>query len=117
MLAPGGALYLEVPLESARYVTLPGPAQRAYLGALTRLRGLRLLVDFCSVAARRVLGWVPPFGFLKLHEHINVFSERALAALAPRPGFSTTVSTVSVPLDTGSVRAIAAVVRRERSPV
>lgn len=111
LLAPGGTLYLEVPLESRRSFTLPGSVQAGYLDALRHLRLLRRLVDFGSVGARRTFGFVPPLGFFKLHEHINVHSLRALEALVP-PGFFVEAHEVSVPIEGGSVPALSAVARR-----
>lgn len=110
LLAPGGLLYLEVPLESLRSLTLPARLQAGYLAALRRLGPVRRLMDFGSVGTRRTLGFVPPLGFFKLHEHINVYSLRALEAIVP-PGFFVEAHEVSVPLDGGTLAALSAVAR------
>lgn len=84
----GGLLYLEVPWERTWLGLVgTGPLTEAYLRALAR-GGLALrAIDFVSTAARTFLGAVPPFGFLKLHEHLNFFDVRSLAALAASAGF------------------------------
>lgn len=111
LLAPGGMLYLEVPLESLRSFALPSGMQAGYLALLRRLRLVRRVMDFGSVGMRRTLGFVPPLGFYKLHEHINVYSLRALEALVP-PGYFVEAHEVSVPISGGSLAALSAVARR-----
>jgi hypothetical protein len=83
---PGGWVYLEVPDE--RWVqSMAGSAWRArWLDAVARrpllLRGL----DFASTASRLALGWIPPFGFWSMREHLNFFTPKSLAAIAEKAG-------------------------------
>lgn len=84
----GGLLYLELPYERYRFSRFTTSAlYRGYLGFVSRLRPLLLLTDFVSTALRIKLNRVPPFGFVKLHEHINFFDRRSLQALLERLGF------------------------------
>lgn len=85
--APRVVLYLEVPLERFRFGPGTGSSlYRAYLELLQRpwLQGLWKPLDLLSLVARRFLGVVVPPLFLKLHEHINCFSEAALRRLIER---------------------------------
>jgi len=85
-LAPQGVLYIEVPDELFVDWTLPGALQRPFLRGVVRHPRLLIGLDLLSVAARRKLRILPPLGFLKLHEHINFFSLRALGRLVERSG-------------------------------
>jgi SAM-dependent methyltransferase len=76
-----GILHIEVPLERYRLRWVKqGPTQSRRLARLAsspiRLRWL----DFYSTFFRIALGTIPPFGFLKLHEHLNLFDEQSLTA-------------------------------------
>lgn len=85
-LGPRGVLYLEVPDERFVDWTLPPGLQRAFLTGLSRAPRLLAAFDLLSVAARHKARLLPPFGFLKLHEHINFFSLEALGKLVERTG-------------------------------
>lgn len=87
-LQSDGALYIEVPDESFADWTLPPGVQRPFLRGLVRHPRLLGAFDLLSVAARHKLGFLPPLGFLKLHEHINFFSLDALRRLVERSGLS-----------------------------
>lgn len=80
--------YVEVPFERPN-LTCVGRSNlyRGYLRTLARWQRALLLVDFCSSALRVRLGFVPPLGFVKLHEHINFFSQEALRSLMTSNGF------------------------------
>ena len=88
LVAPGGLLYVEVPLER--------PGLR-WAGAWPwGFRGLRWLaghpwllrlMDLHSTYFRVRKGFIPPGGFLKAHEHINFFTRTSLEALLGRMGF------------------------------
>jgi SAM-dependent methyltransferase len=79
LLKPGGgALYIEVPHERYRIWSGSGILQQRYLAWLCRHSALLRLVDFLSTSCRVALGVIPPFGFPKLHEHINLFDETSL---------------------------------------
>jgi hypothetical protein len=91
---PEGSTYLfSVPFEPCSLALLPkqGPARRLYeryVRVLASVPALCSLVDFYSLAFRLKLGILPPLGFMKLHEHINFFTERSLSALLARRGFT-----------------------------
>ena len=80
LLKPGiGILHVEVPFE--RYHlgrSSQGNGQGRRLAFLARHPALLRWADFYSTLFRVALNRVPPFGFPKLHEHINFFSERSL---------------------------------------
>jgi hypothetical protein len=78
----GCYVYLEVPLE--RYKLASGLRSRAYasyLRYIARLQPILIIVDFFSVAARSLLGFIVPPLILKMHEHINIFSLRSVQIL------------------------------------
>ncbi|MDO8644462.1 MAG: hypothetical protein Q7S00_05805, partial [bacterium] len=91
---PKGSLFcIEVPCE--RYQlwgifmdSFFGRIYEAYLRSLLRLPFLMKSIDFISTLFRLKLNFVPPFGFVKLHEHINFFDENSLQALLKKSGFS-----------------------------
>jgi hypothetical protein len=70
LLAEGGVLYVELPLE--RPVLQGGGRHR---GSRTRFHRT---LDFFSTASRLLLGWLPPAGLLKISEHVNFFHEQSL---------------------------------------
>lgn len=89
LLSPQGLLYIEVPHERPWMgLSWRGRLQQAYLERLRTFPSLTRLVDFYSSAFRVKLNFVPPLGFLKLHEHINFFEPRSLSALVTRAGCS-----------------------------
>lgn len=82
------ALYVELPFERTRLSWLGrSSAYRAYLGALGRVRPLLTAVDLYSTVFRTRFDFVPPLGFVKMHEHINFFDEASLGKLLARAGF------------------------------
>jgi SAM-dependent methyltransferase len=100
LLAPEGLIYVEVPFERPRIVGTAGSGfQRAYLDRLRRFPLLLRFVDFVSTASRIGLGVVPPLGFVKMHEHINFFDAKSLAALMRRAG----LQVLSTSTETGAV--------------
>lgn len=80
-MRPGtGLLHVEVPLERYDLAWVGrGEAEVHRLAALTTCPGRLRWLDFYSTLFRVATKVVPPLGFLKLHEHINLFDARALA--------------------------------------
>lgn len=96
-------LLVEVPYErydlhSARH----RPWYRSWLGALTRLRAPLIAFDFYSTVVRYRWNRVPPFGFVKMHEHINFFEMKSLSALLTRAGFTVSRSKL-IPRKSGAL--------------
>ena len=87
-------MYAEVPLERHRLLKRPtaGAARRGAAEWIPRARLAWLGLDFYSTFFRVKLNTVPPFGFIKLHEHLNFFSGKSLRSLFERAGFSVTAS-------------------------
>jgi SAM-dependent methyltransferase len=83
-----GVLYIEVPFErpSLRFLGAPGSAYSRLLAMLRRVGPALKLVDFYSTLFRVKLGFVPPLGLMKLHEHVNFFDERSLRAVIEAAG-------------------------------
>jgi SAM-dependent methyltransferase len=82
-----GILHVEVPLE--RYdLTLVGrgPGESHRLSRLVSHPAWLRWVDFYSTLFRVTTGRIPPFGFIKLHEHLNLFHEKALAKACESAG-------------------------------
>jgi hypothetical protein len=116
-------VYLEVPLES--FHMLPGTQTslyRAYLRTLQTpwLHWLWMPLDLLSLLSRRFLGLVFPPLVLKLHEHINVFSETSLARLAQQLDLEIvnlqTCHQASLSGDQGIIRLLAVMPRNDRAP-
>lgn len=88
LMQPGtGLLHLEVPLERYDLDWVGQGAGEAHrLATLaTHPHWLRWL-DFYSTLFRVAMKAIPPMGFLKLHEHINLFDGRALAKACTSAG-------------------------------
>jgi SAM-dependent methyltransferase len=64
-----------------------GSLYRSYLNALLHFPPALVAMDFYSSASRIKLGFIPPFGFAKCHEHLNFFNQKSIAALLDRAGF------------------------------
>ena len=89
LAAPGGALLVvEVPSEhfdlrwmgkSARY--------QAFVDRVLGTQPFARAFDFYSAVFRTRLGVIPPFGFPRMHEHINYFDGRSLRAALSARGF------------------------------
>lgn len=91
-LAPGCLVVLEVPLERARLgPLLHTRLYRGWLEWLSRRRHLLVALDFLATAARLKLGEVLPPLFMKLHEHVNFFSDGSLTRIASEAGLEVTV--------------------------
>ena len=87
LLRPGGLLYLEVPDQLWKRATSLrlGRGMASWLCQNPRLL---LAADIYSTAFRVKLGFLPPFGFVPMREHINFFSAAALRAIADRADLS-----------------------------
>jgi SAM-dependent methyltransferase len=76
----GGLVYIEVPNELWR-----GPHQFSFqeqwLTFVAKHPLILKWLDFMSTAMRIKTGWIPPFGFVAVREHINYFTLDALRAL------------------------------------
>jgi hypothetical protein len=86
-LADGCLVLLEVPLERPWLGPLLGT--RIYRGSLElvgRCKALAIGLDFLATAARLILGIVAPPFFLKLHEHVQFYTERSLKCLLVESG-------------------------------
>lgn len=86
--ADEGLVYVEVPLERPWLGLVGrGSARRRYLETLRKHQVLLRVMDFSSTLFRVKVNIVPPFGFVKLHEHVNFFSEGSLRVALDRTGF------------------------------
>lgn len=83
LLRPGGLLYLEVPDQIWRRFT-DLSLSRAATEWLCAHPRLMLAADIYSTAFRVKMGFLPPFGFVPMREHINFFSATALRSIASR---------------------------------
>ncbi len=87
-LRPGGLLFVTVPYEQVPIADIPSaPWYRAYLRVLVKWKPLLTLGDFYSTAFRVKFCRIPPFGFAKMHEHLNFFSAKSLGLALSRGGF------------------------------
>lgn len=87
-VAPGGTLYIEVPLERPLIHSHPPGLLMKWHRWLTHHLRCFQIVDFVSTAARATLGWIPPFGLLKISEHVNFFDGRSLEMLLASENFN-----------------------------
>ena len=67
-----------------------GVVYRRYLNTLLSIKRVLTLLDFWSTAGRTYGGFVPPFGLVKCHEHLNFFNEKSMTALVQAAGFEVT---------------------------
>jgi SAM-dependent methyltransferase len=85
LVRPGGLLYVTVPNQEFLFKDIPGGAwYRNYLVGMLKVRWLTLALDFWSTAAKVKFHRIPPFGFVKLHEHINFFDQESLKKMLMR---------------------------------
>lgn len=80
-LESGGYLYLEVPEEQFCLFSLPRRINQTYLKFMLKHPSILQLIDVFSLFSRLKFGLVPPFGLVKLHEHINFFSRESFIHL------------------------------------
>ena len=82
-------LYIEVPYEGydLRWISQSN-RYAAYLRLFSKLPGIRTGCDFYSTLFRVKYGIIPPLGFIKMHEHINFFTQQSLATLLERAGYN-----------------------------
>jgi SAM-dependent methyltransferase len=85
--APGGWVYLEVPNEKWHESRGAESVRVAWLRFICRRPALLKALDFVSTGCRVKLGWVPPFGFWALREHLNFFTPQSLRLLMQGAGF------------------------------
>jgi SAM-dependent methyltransferase len=118
LVRESGFLYVEVPLERPWMGFVGrGFAMRLYLDLLRRNSVLLRWVDFYSSAFRVKAGTLPPFGFPKLHEHINCFSVESLSAAVDRSGFDVLrIAPTSTAGPDQTADSIACVARAKRTP-
>jgi len=78
-LVPARYLYVEVPFEPFHLTRFhrAAPYQR-WVNAVAGTRLAPWLI-LATLASRVGLGWVPPFGLIHQHEHLNFFDQRTLA--------------------------------------
>lgn len=115
LMAPGtGVLHVEVPLEQYNLAWVrQGPDQARRLVALAARSTLLKWLDFYSTVFRVVMKTLPPFGFLKLHEHINLFNEQALAKACEAAGLEILAVDSG---DRGAGAVVAVLARHRGSP-
>lgn len=89
ILSQNGYLLLEVPYESFYYRNWFGDSlTKNYLDLLLHFpRQALKIMDFYSTLLKIKLHCIPPMGFVKLHEHINFFSETSFYPLLKSAGF------------------------------
>ena len=73
---------MEVPDECWIQSRAQAPWRRKVLERVARTPRIMRGLDFVSTACRIKFGWIPPFGFWALREHLNFFSEGAIEAVA-----------------------------------
>lgn len=88
LMKPGmGLLHVEVPLERYDLAWVrQGETETRRLAVLASHPIQLRWLDFYSTLFRVALKTMPPFGFLKLHEHINLFDDHSLAKACESAG-------------------------------
>jgi SAM-dependent methyltransferase len=87
LLRSSGILYLEVPQQMWKDIGFMKP-RKAWLSWLSRHPRLLLAADIYSTSFRVKLGFLPPFGFVPMREHINFFTPKALVEITRRCGLT-----------------------------
>lgn len=106
LLAPKGVLFIEVPREYINIRNIPRKNwYDKYLALLVKYKLLFSIMYFYSTVMRIKLSLIPPLGFAVAHEHINLFSVRALRACLLTNGLN--VKEVFICQNTGNICAIA----------
>lgn len=87
-----GWLYIELPLEHWDTRLVPtgnkGNLYSAYLNGIARSETALKLMDFYSTVFRIKCNFIPPLGFIRLHEHMNFFNRQSLQSVLSKNGFS-----------------------------
>jgi SAM-dependent methyltransferase len=111
LMKPGtGLLHVEVPLERYDLTWVrQGEQETRRLVALASHPTWLKWLDFYSTLCRVALKSMPPFGFLKRHEHLNLFDERALSMACRSVGLEVLAVETD---DRGSGAVVAALARR-----
>jgi len=81
-----GNIYLEVPRQIWKSLTVRGGLRDSVLRFAQRHRPFHIGLDVYSTAFRVKAGVLPPFGLIPMREHINFFTPAALAAICRRAG-------------------------------
>jgi hypothetical protein len=88
LLLPGGLVFVTVPHEQLSFADIPtGAWYRRYVSSLQRHPALLKWIDFYSTASRVKFRRIPPFGLVKMHEHLNLFTPAALGHALEAAGF------------------------------
>lgn len=86
---PGGYVFVELPLEPWSVTTFASSRLAQWWGwALAKSPPLLQAIDFLSTGMRLKTGWIPPFGFSFVREHINWFCETSLNRLLINAGLN-----------------------------
>lgn len=89
LVRPGGLVYVEVPDEQFSLEAIPaGRWYGGYLRHLARTKLPMVLADFWSTGFRVKFGRIPPLGFAKQHEHLNLFHVESLSNLVTLAGLA-----------------------------
>jgi hypothetical protein len=103
-LSADGLVYVELPVERYKLGLMPrGNWFRRWIKFLQRHPRIFSLMDFYSTVCARLIGIIPPLGFVKMHEHINFFNISSITRLLNESGFTP----VSVTQDGDVFRALA----------
>lgn len=92
LCADGAYLYIEVPDERWSSHVLHGRLRDVWLEFLLRHRRLLILADMLNTGCRVKLGFLPPFGFIPMREHLNYFTIEALDSILLATGFERILS-------------------------
>ncbi len=112
LTVPARFLYVEVPFEPFRLMGLHhAPLYASWVRAVAGTR-LAPWFIFLTLAARYGFGWVPPFGLIHQHEHLNFFDQRTLATCLGAVGCQV-IAEVAYPLrgDSRKIEALGVLAR------
>jgi SAM-dependent methyltransferase len=105
VMAPGGHLYVEVPLDlPSVHKWHSRPAYATWLRFVRRSRATFVLLDFMSGIARQLGLSVPRLGVIKASEHINYFSADSLRWLLEDHGFQVLATRAEPRANAGPLR-------------
>jgi len=91
-------IYVEVPLERYKIISKSKNSEKTREqereAIIARHRWTWIPVDMYSTFFRVKYGVIPPFGIIKLHEHLNFFSKLSLEILLQLAGFTIESSSI-----------------------
>jgi SAM-dependent methyltransferase len=117
LLEENSQAYFEVPYEIYSVPKNMGTGWYGkYLELVSKSKILTIGIDFLSTIFRVKMGFVPFFGFVKQHEHINFYTEKGLKNVLERNGFEVSrIEIVNRRSPSGVSRTLSCLAKKNKS--